>query len=269
MPDNDKKQAYLEAQPGDLIRAEDWNKMQVKIRKALNEHNHHGGLDQGGPLDAGAIDPGSELTVKSLNIKGALTVNKAATVSGALSVKDTLAVTKDMSVQGNLMVTQNLVVGDVSTRKEDAKVHVAGDVNITGNLKVDGFYHGGGAIVEVQKTGQLAPKPTKDWFQVIRKSHSIHNDSIILISIAGSWKVLRNGQTAYAGAMIDGKSLHPMADGFVGATVTTSASWCPIAYSTIYWVDKSPDPVTVGLGIFNDGGLAIDTLILQYCIIPK
>jgi hypothetical protein len=74
MPDNDKKQAYLEAQPGDLIRAEDWNKMQVKIRKALNEHNHHGGLDQGGPLDAGAIDPGSELKVKGLNIKGNLKV---------------------------------------------------------------------------------------------------------------------------------------------------------------------------------------------------
>ncbi len=62
-----KPGAYVPASPGDPILAQDWNEMQLAIRKHITTHSHTGSTDQGLRLTGEAIDPGSTLSVKALH----------------------------------------------------------------------------------------------------------------------------------------------------------------------------------------------------------
>jgi hypothetical protein len=63
---------YIPRDPNDLIRAEDWNNIQIKAKKELRqkieEHNHTGGAE-GVKLKGDAFDTASELSVAKLTVK--------------------------------------------------------------------------------------------------------------------------------------------------------------------------------------------------------
>jgi hypothetical protein len=64
---------YVGKNPGDIIRAADWNEIQSKARDELRAHTHTGDT-QGPKLTGDAIDPAASLAVASL-ATGDLTVN--------------------------------------------------------------------------------------------------------------------------------------------------------------------------------------------------
>jgi hypothetical protein len=56
---------YVKKDPGDIIRAQDWNDMQSRARDAIERHTHSG-TGQGPLLTGAAIDPTAALKVKSV-----------------------------------------------------------------------------------------------------------------------------------------------------------------------------------------------------------
>jgi hypothetical protein len=56
---------YIRKDPGDIIRAQDWNDMQARVRGAIEGHTHTG-AGQGPLLTGAAIDPAAALKVKSV-----------------------------------------------------------------------------------------------------------------------------------------------------------------------------------------------------------
>ena len=71
---------YLKKDPGEIIRAQDWNAMQSKAREHVAGHTHAGD-DQGPKLGGAAIAPDAELKVKSVAVE-------TLSVSHSLSVSD-------------------------------------------------------------------------------------------------------------------------------------------------------------------------------------
>jgi hypothetical protein len=69
---SDELEPYIPRDPNDLIRAEDWNNIQIKAKKELRqkieEHNHTGGAE-GVKLKGDAFDTASELSVAKLTVK--------------------------------------------------------------------------------------------------------------------------------------------------------------------------------------------------------
>lgn len=63
---DDSQGAYLPASPGDPILAQDWNEMQLAIRKHIQTHTHAESLNEGVRLTGQALDPASTLSVKAL-----------------------------------------------------------------------------------------------------------------------------------------------------------------------------------------------------------
>ncbi len=61
--------AYKPASPGDPILAQDWNGMQLAIRKHITTHTHSGEPDKGMKLTGEAIDGESTLSIKALSTK--------------------------------------------------------------------------------------------------------------------------------------------------------------------------------------------------------
>ncbi len=116
---------YIERKAGDIITAQDWNEMQIKIRDFLNRHSHNGKDEQGVKLDGGALDQTAALSVKGLSVEGVLTV-------------------KDICAEGEtLLVTGNVGIG--FTKPPAAKLAVKGGLHVGGlsdpgdkNLVVDG-----------------------------------------------------------------------------------------------------------------------------------
>lgn len=66
---------YVKKEPGEIIRANDWNDMQSKARDEIMGHKHTGAGD-GARLTGAAIDPAAELRVKSVAAE-TLSVNGA------------------------------------------------------------------------------------------------------------------------------------------------------------------------------------------------
>lgn len=56
---------YVKKDPGDIIRAQDWNDMQSRARDAIEGHTHSG-AGQGPLLTGAAIDPAAAIKVKSV-----------------------------------------------------------------------------------------------------------------------------------------------------------------------------------------------------------
>ncbi|MBV8614991.1 MAG: hypothetical protein JOY66_14680, partial [Acetobacteraceae bacterium] len=70
---SDAPKPYVPRNPNDLLRAADWNEIQVKTRQDFETHTHTGGA-QGTKLTGEAIDPSTSLTVQNATISGSLTV---------------------------------------------------------------------------------------------------------------------------------------------------------------------------------------------------
>jgi hypothetical protein len=59
---------YKQHLPGDIITAQDWNEIQIKTRKDIQEHDHRGG-ETGVQLTSEAIHE-AELTLQSVTLEG-------------------------------------------------------------------------------------------------------------------------------------------------------------------------------------------------------
>jgi len=70
---SDTPEPYVRRNANDLIRAADWNDIQIKTREELRTHTHAGGA-QGVKLTGDAIDPAASLTVQNATIGARLTV---------------------------------------------------------------------------------------------------------------------------------------------------------------------------------------------------
>ncbi len=62
---------YLTRQPGDLIRASDWNEVQRRFREELAAHDHTGG-ERGLRLTGDSFDPQTTLKVREIHVTGTL-----------------------------------------------------------------------------------------------------------------------------------------------------------------------------------------------------
>jgi hypothetical protein len=132
---------YVPKQPGDIIRAGDWNEMQSKARDEIYSHTHTGG-DKGTPIprggiapkaiDGSLIDPEAEATLKSLTTTD-LKIKGAAILG---DIPDLMAMVKGLdsnklnragdTISGSLTIQQDLTVNNSVTVKKD--LNVAGGV---------------------------------------------------------------------------------------------------------------------------------------------
>jgi len=70
---SDAPEPYVRRNANDLIRAADWNDIQIKTRQEFRTHTHTGGA-QGTKLTGEAIDPSTSLTVQNATVSGTLRV---------------------------------------------------------------------------------------------------------------------------------------------------------------------------------------------------
>jgi hypothetical protein len=71
---SDALEPYVRRNANDLIRAADWNDIQIRTRQDIQTHVHTGGA-QGAKLTGDAIDPSAVLTVQNATVSGKLTVH--------------------------------------------------------------------------------------------------------------------------------------------------------------------------------------------------
>lgn len=167
---------YVRKQPGDIIRAGDWNDMQSKARDEIRGHTHTGDADgkripragiEPGAVDGSLINTAAEVTVKSLTTTD-LRVNGKAILG---DIADLLSTVKSLgndklnragdTVKGSLTISQDLAVGNaltvggastfknlvsVSDLKSDAGLRAAGTVEGgNGSVRV-GLDEGGSGV---------------------------------------------------------------------------------------------------------------------------
>jgi microcystin-dependent protein len=121
---------YVSKQPGDIIRAGDWNDMQSKARDEIRSHTHTGNADgrripragiEPGAVDGSLISTDADVAVKSLTTTD-LKVNGKAILG---DIPDLLATVKGLgndkvnragdAIKGSLTVQQDLTVGNSLT----------------------------------------------------------------------------------------------------------------------------------------------------------
>jgi microcystin-dependent protein len=144
---------YVSKQPGDIIRAGDWNDMQSKARDEIRGHTHTGDGDgrriprtgiEPKAIDGGLIDPSADVTVKSLTTTD-LKVNGKAILG---DIADLLGTVKGLNndklnragdtIKGSLTVQQDLTVGNALTVTAASTFKAllnTADVKIGGSLK--------------------------------------------------------------------------------------------------------------------------------------
>jgi hypothetical protein len=144
---------YVSKQPGDIIRAGDWNDMQSKARDEIRGHTHTGDGDgrriprtgiEPKAIDGGLIDPGADVTVKSLTTTD-LKVNGKAILG---DIADLLSTVKGLNndklnragdtIKGSLTVQQDLTVGNALTVTAASTFKAllnTADVKVGGSLK--------------------------------------------------------------------------------------------------------------------------------------
>lgn len=118
----DRPAPYVKHSAGDIIRADDWNEIQVQAREALAAHDHAGG--NGAPIpregirekaiDGSRIDPAASVTLQALDVRGELKVNARlllAEIDGILAGLKTLVSRNGDTVKGSLAITERLAVG--------------------------------------------------------------------------------------------------------------------------------------------------------------
>ncbi len=96
----ERPSAYVQKQPGDIIRSGDWNELQVRAREELQGHAHTGGGDgtpiprEGlapGAVDGSRIDPESVVRIKALTLGGDLRVEGAASLKEITDLQSAVA----------------------------------------------------------------------------------------------------------------------------------------------------------------------------------
>ena len=192
---------YIRKDPGDIMLAADWNDMQVQARDELHKHGHTGGDDgvllDGKGIAANAIDgshinPGADVTVKSLRIDDKVVVdeiNKLADGVAGLKTGKQDRITGDLTMPGTLSVANLAASGSLKAKGRDvladidgllaslksvtgAKLDLAGgmltgslsvgkDVAVTGKLSVGGDFSLAGTL-SVAGGLKLAGKDVSD-----------------------------------------------------------------------------------------------------------
>jgi cytoskeletal protein CcmA (bactofilin family) len=144
---------YVSKQPGDIIRAGDWNDMQSKARDEIRGHTHSGDGDgrripragiEPKAIDGGLIDPGADVTVKSLTTTD-LKINGKAILG---DIADLLSTVRGLNndklnragdtIKGSLTVQQDLTVGNALTVTAASTFKAllnTADVKVGGSLK--------------------------------------------------------------------------------------------------------------------------------------
>jgi microcystin-dependent protein len=144
---------YVSKQPGDIIRAGDWNDMQSKARDEIRGHTHTGNADgrripragiEPGAVDGSLISTDADVSVKSLTTTD-LKVNGKAILG---DIPDLLATVKGLgndkvnragdTIKGSLTVQQDLTLGNALTVNAGATIKgplSTADVKVAGSLK--------------------------------------------------------------------------------------------------------------------------------------
>ncbi|RDE52162.1 MAG: hypothetical protein DVS81_02725 [Candidatus Accumulibacter meliphilus] len=118
---------YFRKAPGDVLRASEWNELQVKAREEILGHRHTGNEDgslipraaiEAGAIDGKLIDPAAEVSVKTLTTSGNLVVKGELAVNGKAllgDIADLLATVKGLQAEklnrAGDTVINNLLVG--------------------------------------------------------------------------------------------------------------------------------------------------------------
>lgn len=100
---------YITKNPGDIIRAGDWNALQVQARQEIHGHGHKGGQD-GTPIeragiaanavDGSRIDPASLVAVKSLKIDGRTVLDEINALMAGKFDKSGGSIKGDVAIHG-------------------------------------------------------------------------------------------------------------------------------------------------------------------------
>ncbi|WP_298232519.1 tail fiber domain-containing protein [uncultured Azohydromonas sp.] len=158
---------YVSKQPGDIIRAGDWNDMQSKARDEIRGHTHTGDADgkripragiEPGAVDGSLINTAAEVTVKSLTTTD-LRVNGKAILG---DIADLLGTVKSLgndklnragdTVKGSLTISQDLAVGNALTvagASTFKNLVTVSDLKSNAGLKATGSVEGGNGSVRI------------------------------------------------------------------------------------------------------------------------
>jgi hypothetical protein len=143
---------YVKRGAGDIIRADDWNEMQIQGREALAAHNHAAG--QGAPvpregiqdraINETKVDPASRLTLQSLSVNAelrALSIEAGTSLKAASLEIGGTSRTQNLDVRGELKVNARVLLADIDSILNSLKSQVnrtgdnlSGSFSITGNL---------------------------------------------------------------------------------------------------------------------------------------
>ena len=244
VPTPNDPEPYVRRNANDLIRAADWNNIQIEAIKGLRGHNHTGAA-QGVKLTGDAIDPASSLAVANLTVRtrkildeiDALTARtgKLEPFASAAFAADNVAVAKgielahsDIYFSGNdHAYTDDLGAkpGWASIQNDGRKYNALmilgrkGDkgrlVSVWDDLTVDRSLKVGGRdiLAEIDKMRSLAlPRDTDG-------AVALDEKELRLRSISDNNHVLRwAGGRGFAGPTIDGPALYGFTGGVLGTT---------------------------------------------------
>ncbi|MFC1747166.1 hypothetical protein ACFL2V_00010 [Pseudomonadota bacterium] len=132
--------AYIQRDPGNVIRSTDWNELQIQTREEIHTHRHTGsdGLKipregiEPGAVDGSLIHPESSVQFKDLNLSGSLKVNDTDIHESISNIEEGLnAVTKNLHT-GSLKVS-----GNIDATGEDRRLFLGGNTGTTFGLAYD------------------------------------------------------------------------------------------------------------------------------------
>jgi hypothetical protein len=201
----DRPDPYVRKDPNDLIRSGDWNELQVQTREEIRSHTHtglHDGKHYGSLLPGAAIDPASEVSVRTLATSGNLSVGGDLKVNGKALLGDLadLLVTIKGLQDDKLSRTGGTVSGSL---KLDKNLLVDGTVGIGSRLTVWGGAGGAGAPKDPDSGlgygGQLAIKGNAAQLDFISTEYDdwsiyVHNNKMRFVRQPWSYELVLDGR---------------------------------------------------------------------------
>lgn len=144
---------YIHRGAGDIIRADDWNEMQVQGREALGAHDHskegaqipRAGL-QDRAVDGSKIDPASRVGVQELSVTGGLRAQSLETTSLRAQSLELSGAARagSLEISGELKVASRSLLAEVDAIQNSLKLQVnrngdslSGSFSLTGRLGID------------------------------------------------------------------------------------------------------------------------------------
>ncbi len=166
----DRPEAYVKRSAGDIIRADDWNEVQIQAREEIAGHDHAAGRGAQIPrdgirekaIDGSRIDPAASVTLQALEVRGELKVNaravlaeidglldglKGAVSRGGDTIKGSLAITERLAVGGAKAAACGLQLGELGTLDFGAKG------NAWTNLGWNAYFDGAWKRLDAGKPG--------------------------------------------------------------------------------------------------------------------